>query len=444
MEQLRPLKFREAIAYFRSKGYAPELSRFSHLDHWREEHARNFVVAKAMQDDVLRAIREELDKALDSGQTLEFFQKNLTPRLQKLGWWGQTEMTDPMTGERKMVQLGSQRRLRTIFDTNMRTTHAAGQWAQMQRNKKFFPYLQYLQVERPTKRHSHEAYDGKVFHIDDPIWLKIYPPNGFFCGCRAQPMSQLEFEQSGLPLSRGEDVNVTPYTNPRTGEVTEVPQGVHPGFSSNPGATWLDMQDKVATLIPEAPAEQAADLRGVVQHLRVRHGYDNRRVAVITDAKGSPVDTHFAPKSDPEQAFPENLGVPEGGEIITLQLNEAPLVYDELKLLLSTGARAITTVAPDGGSLSRALPGPALRALIGPPSEEVEILQALVERMNRNMAQLAALPQEDANAIFRHAFLLVLERAEAIRYSHAPSDRLAQLYEAQAALIDALVGETLL
>lgn len=443
MEQLRPLKFREAIAYFRSKGYAPELQRFSHLDHWREEHARNFVVAKAMQMDVLKTIRDEFEKALDSGQTLEHFQKNLRPRLQELGWWGRAEMTDPLTGERKEVQLGSQRRLRTIFDTNMRTAHAAGHWAQMQRNKAFFPYLQYLQVERPTKRHSHEAYANKVFHVDDPIWLKIFPPNGFYCGCRARPMTQLNFEKSGLPLSRGEDVETRPYTNPRTGEVTDVPLGITPGFSSNPGATWLDLEAQVEQLMPEASDSAKANLRGVAQHLRVRHGYDARRVAVSTDTTGAPVDTHFAPKEIPDQPFPENLPVPEGGEIVTLQLTEAPLVYDELHLMLTTGARAITTVAPGGGSLARATPGPALRAVMGPPQEEVALLQALVERMNRNMTRLGALPQEDANAVFRHAFLLLLERADAIRYFFVPSERLRQLYEEHAGLISDLVGETL-
>ncbi|MBY6091066.1 phage minor head protein [Maritimibacter alkaliphilus] len=444
MEQLRPLKFREAIAYFRSKGYAPELQRFSHLDHWREEHARNFVVAKAMQDDVLTTIREELDRTLDSGQTLEHFQKQLIPRLQKRGWWGQQEVTDPLTGERSLVQLGSQRRLRTIFDTNMRTAHAAGHWAQVQRTKRSFPYLQYLQVERPTKRHSHEAYDGKVFHVDDPIWLKIYPPNGFFCGCRAQPMTQKEFEQSGLALSRGEDVETRPYTNPRTGEVTEVPLGVHPGFSSNPGAAWLDLERQVDELLPETSATERTHLRGIAQHLRVRHAYDDRRVAVTTDIVGAPVDTHFAPKADPERAFPENLPVPQGGEIVTLQLTEAPFVYDELHLMLTTGARAITTVGPGGGSLARATPGPALQAIMGPAREEVDVIQAMVGRMNQQMERLAALSQEDANAIFRHAFLLVLERAGAIRYTFVPSERLRQLYEAHTALIADLVGETLL
>ena len=50
--ELRPLPHREAIEYFRSKGFASFLQRFHHLDLFREEHARDWVVAKAMRDDV--------------------------------------------------------------------------------------------------------------------------------------------------------------------------------------------------------------------------------------------------------------------------------------------------------------------------------------------------------------------------------------------------------
>ncbi len=151
---LEPLPHREAIEYFRSKGYAHELQRFHHLDHFREDHARNWVVAKAMQDDVARAIREAFETALTEGQPLAAFQEGLAPRLQQLGWWGRAEMEDPVTGETEEVQLGSMRRLRVIFDTNMRTAHAAGHWAAIQRTKTAFPYLHYIQIQRPTKRHG--------------------------------------------------------------------------------------------------------------------------------------------------------------------------------------------------------------------------------------------------------------------------------------------------
>ncbi len=163
---LRPLPHREAIEYFSSKGYAPFLQRFHHLDLFREEHARNWVVAKAMRDDISRAIRDEMTRALAEGRTLRQFQQTLAPRLQELGWWGRQAMQDPLTGETREVQLGSMRRLRTIFDTNMRTAHAAGHWASIQRTARAFPYLEYIQIDRPTKRHDHTRFHGKIWRVD--------------------------------------------------------------------------------------------------------------------------------------------------------------------------------------------------------------------------------------------------------------------------------------
>ena len=52
-------------------------------------------------------------------------------------------MPNPKTGEIKPVQLGSPRRLEIIYDTNLRTAHAAGAWEGIQDTKAFFPYLRY-------------------------------------------------------------------------------------------------------------------------------------------------------------------------------------------------------------------------------------------------------------------------------------------------------------
>ncbi|MEL6235640.1 MAG: head morphogenesis protein, partial [Pseudomonadota bacterium] len=122
--KLEPISPSEAIDFFRSKGLTPELNRFDWRDHWRQEHARTFVVAKAMRDDVLKAIRSEVDRAIAEGRTLDQFRRDLQPKLEAFGWWGRQLETDPLTGETREVQLGSPSRLRTIFDTNMRTSLA--------------------------------------------------------------------------------------------------------------------------------------------------------------------------------------------------------------------------------------------------------------------------------------------------------------------------------
>jgi uncharacterized protein with gpF-like domain len=60
-----------------------------------EAHARAFTVAKVMRMDVLTSIREELDRALAKGLTLEQFKANLEPRLKTLGWWGKQVVERP-------------------------------------------------------------------------------------------------------------------------------------------------------------------------------------------------------------------------------------------------------------------------------------------------------------------------------------------------------------
>ena len=126
MIELIPLPPEEAIAYFEQKGYA---IGFDHRDVWQQEHQAGFTVAKVMQQDILEDIRKAADAAIKDGTPFAQFSQQLTPILQDKGWWGQRPMTDPLTGIERDVQLGSPRRLKTIYDTNLRTAHSEGQWA---------------------------------------------------------------------------------------------------------------------------------------------------------------------------------------------------------------------------------------------------------------------------------------------------------------------------
>ena len=70
-----------------------------------------------------------MQEALDEGKTGRWFEKELTPLLQKKGWWGKKETVDPETGEIERVQLGSPWRLQTIYRTNLQTAYMAGRYA---------------------------------------------------------------------------------------------------------------------------------------------------------------------------------------------------------------------------------------------------------------------------------------------------------------------------
>lgn len=221
---------KEALAYFRAKQLKPG---FDHRDVWRDEHATAFTVAKAMKVDVLESIHDALNQALTEGRTFQQFKKDLTPTLQSLGWWGKTDATDPLTGDTREVQLGSPRRLKTIYTTNMRTARAAGQWQRIQRTKDARPYLLYQLGPSENHRPEHAAWNGLVLSVDDEFWSAHMPPNGWGCKCHVRSLSAREAGKLGV--SDAPAAESREWVNQRTGAVEEVAAGIDPGFDTNPG-----------------------------------------------------------------------------------------------------------------------------------------------------------------------------------------------------------------
>lgn len=227
----------EAIAFFRAKGW--EIG-FDWRDLWQDEHARAFTVAKAMSRDLLEDIRGAVDQALTEGLTLQQFAKDLRPRLQARGWWGRKIMTDPQTGEEKVVQLGSPARLRTIYETNLRTSYMAGRWQRIERGKKLMPFIRYVSVMDGRERPEHHAWHGTVLPIDDPWWDTHFPPCGWGCRCDGQPVNQRMIDRRGWSIEAPQKFRERDYVNKRTGEITKVERGIDPGWSYNVGKASLD------------------------------------------------------------------------------------------------------------------------------------------------------------------------------------------------------------
>nr|DAI24806.1 MAG TPA: minor capsid component [Caudoviricetes sp.] len=230
--QFAPLPPKEAIKFFKSKGYA---FSFDWHDVWKEEHAIAFTVAKAASIDILQDIRGELQKSLEQGLTFESFKKNLKPILCQKGWWGKAVQTDPLTGEEKEVMLGSNRRLETIWRTNMDMAYAAGNWQHYEDTKKTHPYLKYHCMNLPTSRAQHRAWDGIVLPVDDPWWDTHTPPNGWRCKCWLQQVSRNAVTTGKVKVSKRPVDEFELYHNKRTGDVTRVPKGIAPGFDYNVG-----------------------------------------------------------------------------------------------------------------------------------------------------------------------------------------------------------------
>jgi len=242
------LKPMAALKFLRAKGMA---TSFHWYDMWQEAHDKAFTVAKAMDADVLQDIRSMVDKAVAEGITFQQFKRELTPRLQARGWWGKKEMVDPSTGKTIEVQLGSPARLKTIFQTNMNTSYAAGHWRRQAAHAKRRPYLQFQAVLDSRTRPEHRALDGKVFPIEDTFWKTHYPPLGYNCRCSVVSLSKYDIDESNTPVEksganlvertvvvgRGDDIRDAHVTGYKTTNAEGQPVTVwtDPGFDYNPG-----------------------------------------------------------------------------------------------------------------------------------------------------------------------------------------------------------------
>lgn len=239
----------DAVRFFAAKG---EALSWDYTDTWRGANARAFTVAKATSLDVLRTIRSEVARAVGTGQTFDAFKRALRPRLQDLGWWGRQEVLDADTGELSTVQLGSDRRLRTIYQTNVQTANMAGLYKRLSANAADRPYWRYTAVMDGRTRPAHAALHGRVWRWDDPVWEVIFPPCGWGCRCRVVAMTESEFGALGVDLERGAG-SIVELEVPigRDGQTVAV-QGVRyrdaqgnekvfrpdPGWDHNPGKEW--------------------------------------------------------------------------------------------------------------------------------------------------------------------------------------------------------------
>ncbi len=218
------MKPEDAVAYVQQKGLAVSWNWYEVRD---AAHAQAFTVAKVARLDVLQDIRDAVEASLEKGWGLGQFKKNLTPILQAKGWWGKQVIVDS-DGGAEVAQLGSPRRLETIYRTNIQSAMMAARYQQMLANARFRPYWQYIAVMDGRTRPSHAALHGRVYRYDDPIWHCLFPPNGYNCRCRVVALSERDMKAKGLALSSSAGQLVTRKVDagidPRTGEVYRTEQ----------------------------------------------------------------------------------------------------------------------------------------------------------------------------------------------------------------------------
>lgn len=241
--ELKPLAPRDAIRALEARGtFVPS---FAWQEIYGAQHAAMFTVAKSAGFDILDDIYAGLQDALAEGKTFRQFAAELTPLLQERGWWGRQRMINPTTGLPEIAQLGSPRRLRIIFDANMRASYAAGHWASFERNKSARPFLRYVHLEgQEHPRLHHKDWHNTVLPVAHPWWITHGTPNGWNCHCTIQSLSQRDVDRllaDGVPLRFEPPADrFRRWTNKVTGEERDVPDGIDPGWDHNPGRSGAE------------------------------------------------------------------------------------------------------------------------------------------------------------------------------------------------------------
>lgn len=205
----------DAIDYLKNKGFKIGWDWHETLD---DAHSRAFTVAKVARIDLLQDIRKSLITALENGQSFEKWKADLTPILQDKGWWGRKTVINP-EGIEQEVQLGSPRRLRTIYDTNMQSAFSAGRYKAMLASAETRPYWEWRHITISNPRKQHVALNGCIFRYDDPFWNVAYPPSEWGCKCRVIARSAREVGDSEVLDSEGysSEVNEKVGTDRNTG-----------------------------------------------------------------------------------------------------------------------------------------------------------------------------------------------------------------------------------
>ncbi|MEG8267171.1 phage head morphogenesis protein [Acinetobacter baumannii] len=251
-------------------------------------HSRAFTVAKVARMDLLQDIRQSLISAMQQGQTLEQWKASITPVLQDKGWWGKKTVINP-EGREQEVQLGSPRRLRTIYDTNMQSAFAAGRYKAMLAGAETRPFWEWRHITINNPRKQHVALNGRLFRFDDPFWNVAYPPSEWGCKCRVIARSAREveskeilsgegnesdiYERVGVDRNTGADVIVkrTQFNIPtKDGKLTFAPAA---GFNGSPASSYLlndVMINRATNLMGEA--------RGLIQSQKLMTNHNLTKV----------------------------------------------------------------------------------------------------------------------------------------------------------------------
>lgn len=210
-------EFREQIAFLMQKRGKPTRVW---TDAMHGDHDRSFVVAGVTD----MAMLEEFHAAVIEGARsydIKAFAAEFDRLVETYGWG---------------YKGGRNWRIRTIFETNIRTSYMAGRLKQMRDPDmvKLRPYWMYVHADSRVPlnpRELHVAWDGMVLMWDDPWWDIYFPPNDWKCSCGVHSLSASQLRRLGKTgPDPAPEIIRAPYTHEASGETVQLPEGVGYGW----------------------------------------------------------------------------------------------------------------------------------------------------------------------------------------------------------------------
>jgi SPP1 gp7 family putative phage head morphogenesis protein len=421
MAEYGSLPFQEQIDFFRQKLNLPT-ARWDDL--LGAAHDRAFVVAGAMQADLLADLRVAVTKGIEQGTTLEAFRADFNAIVAKHGWHGWTGEGTPA---------GEAWRTNVIYATNLRTSHAAGRYAQLQEIKHARPYWRYVHNDTVLHpRPHHQALDGLVLPADDKFWDKAFPPAGFGCRCRVESLAQRDLERDNLTVGEApKDWQADKGWNyaPGASVSDELRKLINDKQAKLPGQIGKDFADAMNVLgSPPMRSEELAALAGDINPADLGPIHNRARDEVIRKGKETGKEHGAAVLAEGSIVefggdFENSLKVPEfnaSDRSVTVHHNHPAgdsLSRPDLRLLLGRSDLArVDAHGPLGGWSSAERIGDVL------PPHLAEILiqdaSSQAKMLTMKAAKRGSISQEATQAgLWLVVMALLLEKQGVIRYA---------------------------
>jgi SPP1 gp7 family putative phage head morphogenesis protein len=132
-----------------------------------------FTLAGAADQRIIEKVRDALAEVIEKGGTAADFKAAVRH----------------ITSEEGVADIAAFS-LDTAFNTSVQKAYSLGRYEQMRDEQvmEVLPYWQYWTVGDDRVRPEHRVLHMFTARAEDPVWMKIYPPNGFNCRCSVVPV----------------------------------------------------------------------------------------------------------------------------------------------------------------------------------------------------------------------------------------------------------------